>query len=795
MNQRQSTSPKHQHPRQEPEAELSHHAQLYSPHLQRQTISYPYAYTHQHTILQQQQQQQQQQLQRHHQHSAPVQSGGMMPNTQLRKGRWSPSEDNRLLDSIQRHGPNKWKLVAKEVVTRSGDQCWKRWNDSLNPILNHTQWSPAEDEILETAVLETGRTWSKIANESLGHRSGLACKNRWDHIQRKQRRMHQSQRDVLQSQRDLLQLHHSNQNRSDQSYCSDYRSMEQGAGRTTPIEGSSLQSPHEKRRSFGSFDESSEWDHRAEYSPPKEIMFTPTRHAPASFWRPEERYSRIDYLSNTVPSNWSGMSFPGSMTGSNSDHSTYHGSIPPQLHQQQNNSMLESKSLTMNYTNYPSSSPYPATSLLGHSLQSNSSINSSYHSSNYSNVGSSTLLASQQYRHPLAPFPPSLNTYSNAKPQSLSYFSNQETSRYSGGPTSYLDSVLGDPSTISAPTASKDNYRGSVLGQESFGNADIYAPAPTTLQPIAYSQPHDNGSPSLSLRSSAAPYSGRSFYKTKQYDHSFMHRRGPSESITSRFNLTSFPSIARPVLQREDREEGEGEERQDQGLYRKHPGAGISTCGTVTGTVTSDHHGQEWSSKAADASLSVEGDDFIYNRMQQKPPFPANNPFAFSPDDAMEQHEAYHPGSRNSIGEEARLSTAFDHHTHPYETRVPAMDNEEDEDETTVFSASIHRDESIHPPLRPVKIEEVGFFDEFHQGPDLYSRRSEEQDCQVKDLALDSEGGEDDHLLPPPPAPHHYLHASTLSARNSHSIGSLLRQGDYVDHLELNDEKPATHYL
>jgi hypothetical protein len=94
---------------------------------------------------------------------------------------------------------NRWKQVAKEVKSRSGDQCWKRWNDSLDPHLNHAQWSPSEDAILEQAVLRSGRLWSKIANDSLPGRSGLSCKNRWDHIQRKQRRIHQSQREMLQS--------------------------------------------------------------------------------------------------------------------------------------------------------------------------------------------------------------------------------------------------------------------------------------------------------------------------------------------------------------------------------------------------------------------------------------------------------------------------------------------------------------------------------------------------------------------------------------------------------------------
>ena len=92
---------------------------------------------------------------------------------------------------------DRWKQVAEQVQTRSGDQCWKRWNDSLDPQLNHSQWTPAEDVILEEAVLRCGRLWSKIATEALPGRSGLACKNRWDHIQRKQRRMHQSQRDIV----------------------------------------------------------------------------------------------------------------------------------------------------------------------------------------------------------------------------------------------------------------------------------------------------------------------------------------------------------------------------------------------------------------------------------------------------------------------------------------------------------------------------------------------------------------------------------------------------------------------
>ena len=37
------------------------------------------------------------------------------------------------------HG-TKWSKVAEVVGTRNGDQCWKRWNDSLNPQIDHSSW-------------------------------------------------------------------------------------------------------------------------------------------------------------------------------------------------------------------------------------------------------------------------------------------------------------------------------------------------------------------------------------------------------------------------------------------------------------------------------------------------------------------------------------------------------------------------------------------------------------------------------------------------------------------------------
>lgn len=51
--------------------------------------------------------QQQGSHQSRHERSTHTILGGMTANTQLKKGRWSPTEDSKLMASIRRHGPNK----------------------------------------------------------------------------------------------------------------------------------------------------------------------------------------------------------------------------------------------------------------------------------------------------------------------------------------------------------------------------------------------------------------------------------------------------------------------------------------------------------------------------------------------------------------------------------------------------------------------------------------------------------------------------------------------------------------
>lgn len=60
------------------------------------------------------------------------------------KGAWSPEEDRRLFDAVQKYGTNSWMKVAGAVGTRYGDQCSSHWLHVLNPNINYSDWTPEE---------------------------------------------------------------------------------------------------------------------------------------------------------------------------------------------------------------------------------------------------------------------------------------------------------------------------------------------------------------------------------------------------------------------------------------------------------------------------------------------------------------------------------------------------------------------------------------------------------------------------------------------------------------------------
>ncbi|KAL1662899.1 hypothetical protein GGF50DRAFT_103627 [Schizophyllum commune] len=103
--------------------------------------------------------------------------------TDVVKGGWAPDEDERLVKAIEKHG-TRWSLVAHVVQTRNSDQCAKRWTDTLNPAIDRTTWTAAQDDLLIRAVNEHGKVWTKIVKTYFPGRTGLAAKNRYNSITR-----------------------------------------------------------------------------------------------------------------------------------------------------------------------------------------------------------------------------------------------------------------------------------------------------------------------------------------------------------------------------------------------------------------------------------------------------------------------------------------------------------------------------------------------------------------------------------------------------------------------------------
>ncbi|QKX60092.1 uncharacterized protein TRUGW13939_07234 [Talaromyces rugulosus] len=102
-------------------------------------------------------------------------------------GPWSQTEDELLKVGIQRYGTH-WSRVAQVVGTRNGDQCFKRWNDVLDPGIDRSPWTRDEDRMLLLAIGKYGRSWKQIVDTYFPGRTGLDAKNRHRQLTRKRKR-------------------------------------------------------------------------------------------------------------------------------------------------------------------------------------------------------------------------------------------------------------------------------------------------------------------------------------------------------------------------------------------------------------------------------------------------------------------------------------------------------------------------------------------------------------------------------------------------------------------------------
>ncbi|KAK6785813.1 hypothetical protein RDI58_014338 [Solanum bulbocastanum] len=98
---------------------------------------------------------------------------------EMRKGRWSPDEDSKLIHSISLFGQGRWDSIAHVAgLKRSGKSCRLRWLNYLRPNLRRGKITPQEQLLILLLHFRFGNRWSKIA-ENLPGRSDNDVKNYW----------------------------------------------------------------------------------------------------------------------------------------------------------------------------------------------------------------------------------------------------------------------------------------------------------------------------------------------------------------------------------------------------------------------------------------------------------------------------------------------------------------------------------------------------------------------------------------------------------------------------------------